>query len=274
VASNGWIGVCLLSCLGVATLAGSFKAPKLNKPERAAIIRDASQAIHRYLRETDPRQRRGIDIPRELWGPAILKLAPVRVYDDHVNVAIVLKEDPRVEAGLYVSIPISSYAPGLDNRFSSFVRLSKRGDGTLGELYQYTIRKAQSELLERERIAGGAGLPPEGKPRPRVVFCGLDLTNAPVTTDYSKLPDLFEARPAGSGSYHIRPDVVQIRGPGSVPSSRIYYLPKKGCFYVQHDPIAASTLHYYGPFKGDPYRVLDLPRPEGEAGAAVEPAKR
>jgi hypothetical protein len=137
------IGVSLLVCLQVACLAADFKPPSPEKRERAAIIREASRAIHKHVRPTDPAKRRGQDIGREFWGPAIRRLKPVRVYDDRVNVAIVLKENAREEEGLYVTIPISSYAPGFDERFSSFVQLSQTRDGTLGELYRYKMEKKQ-----------------------------------------------------------------------------------------------------------------------------------
>jgi len=137
--------VCLLLCLGSACLAGDFKPPSPGKRERAAIIREANQAIHKHLRRTDPQDRPGNEIARELWGPAILRLKPVRVYDDRVNVAIVLKENAKVEEGLYVRIPISSYLPVSDQRFSRFVRLSQPRDETPGELYRYTMKKELPE---------------------------------------------------------------------------------------------------------------------------------
>jgi hypothetical protein len=143
VASNRRISLSLLSCLGVASLVGVFKPPSLNKRERAAIIREANQAIHKHLRTTDPQKRRGQEIARAFWGAAIRRLKPVRVYEDRANVAIVLKENAKAEEGLYVTIPISSYAPGFDERFSSFVRLSQRNEGISGELYRYVIKKEQ-----------------------------------------------------------------------------------------------------------------------------------
>ncbi|MHC4568629.1 MAG: HEAT repeat domain-containing protein, partial [Planctomycetota bacterium] len=88
-----------------------------------------------------------------------------------------------------------------------------------------------------------------------LIFHGLDLAVAPHTSNSSKLPDLFEARPPGSESYHIRKDVTVVYM-GS--DGTVYYVPKKNVFYVQHDLAGAGTLHYYGPFDGDPYVVLKL----------------
>ena len=42
------------------------------------------------------------------------------------------------------------------------------------------------------------------------------------------------------------------------PDRTVYYLAKDNVFYIQHDKIGSSTLHYYGPFEGDPYKTLDL----------------
>jgi hypothetical protein len=56
---------------------------------------------------------------------------------------IVLQESTETEQGLYVRIPISSYAPGLDKRFATFEKLSKPEDKSLSELYRYTINRVQ-----------------------------------------------------------------------------------------------------------------------------------
>ena len=65
--------------------------------------------------------------------------------------------------------------------------------------------------------------------------------------------------PAGSKSYEMRPEVqpVYLGLDGTV-----YYIPSKGIFFVQHDPVASSVLTFYGPFKGDPRSLLKLPKQE------------
>ena len=112
----------------------------LSQQERAAVVRDANRAIHQYL-HGDVKVRKGDQIPRRFWGDAILHLRPVRVFSDSLNVAIVLREDDTAEQGLYVTVPISSYAPGQDRRFAAFERLSAPEDKSFGELYRYSIQK-------------------------------------------------------------------------------------------------------------------------------------
>jgi hypothetical protein len=121
--------------------------PKLGKSDREAIIAAANQAIHSHMK-SDPAQRNGDEITKELWGDAILKLKPIQVRNDRVNVAIVLSKTDGAEKGLYVSIPISSYAPQLGDRFSVFKKLSEPDDKAFGSLYHYKLNpetKASSE---------------------------------------------------------------------------------------------------------------------------------
>lgn len=104
----------------------------------------------------------------------------------------------------------------------------------------------------------------------------LDLKNAPVTTRYADLPDLFVDIPPGSKSYHIRDSVVQVSMPPKKKSAgfkglsfgMVFHIPGKNVFYVQQDPAGASTLHYYGPFKGDPFKKYGLDRPKKRTGGA------
>jgi hypothetical protein len=135
-----------------------------------------------------------------------------------------------------------------------------------------------------------------------IVIRGLDLTIAPCTTRFEELPDLFEARPPGSKSYHLRDEIVRFEIPSatgewiealditgylvpthdsrqgmqidssSFPIGEVFHLPDKNVFYVQHDAAGASTLHYYGPFEGDPFQRMNLPRPRSEGGASLVPA--
>lgn len=97
-------------------------------------------------------------------------------------------------------------------------------------------------------------------------FYGLDLTSAPAHTDAATLPDLWEERPAGSGSYEMRKEVfcVYLGLDGTV-----YFIPAKNRFYVQKDLLGASTLTYYGPFVGNPYDVFDWPEMSVAASDAI-----
>jgi hypothetical protein len=114
----------------------------LSQKQRIAIMEEASHAVKQYL-HMSLKERKGNHIPQRLWGSAIRKLKPLRVVNDRVNVAIVLQESTEAEQGLYVRIPISSYAPGLDKRFATFEKLSKPEDKSLSELYRYTINRVQ-----------------------------------------------------------------------------------------------------------------------------------
>lgn len=71
----------------------------------------------------------------------------MRVVDDRVNVFIVMREDETSEEGFYVSVPISSYAPGQDERFLMFNALTEPGDNTFGQIYECRVRKPQAAFL-------------------------------------------------------------------------------------------------------------------------------
>ena len=86
-------------------------------------------------------------------------------------------------------------------------------------------------------------------------FHGADLAKAPRTTDTRKLPDLWEERPKGSLSFEIRKDVKCVY---SGLDGTVYYIPKKKCFYIQSDPPGSSTMTFFGPFQGDPTKVLKI----------------
>jgi beta-lactamase regulating signal transducer with metallopeptidase domain len=113
--------------------------PKLDKAERVAIVTAANQAIGKFLQSE--RKKGSDDIDAAFWGDAIAKLKPIRVRNDKVNVAIVLAETEVMEEGLYVSVPISSYAPSVGNRFTVLDRLTDPQDMTFGHLYYYKLKK-------------------------------------------------------------------------------------------------------------------------------------
>lgn len=84
-------------------------------------------------------------------------------------------------------------------------------------------------------------------------FHGVDVTKAPRTTDTRNLPDLWEERPKGSLSFEIRKDVQCVY---SGLDGTVYYISKQKCFYIQSDPLGSSTMTCFGPFQGDPAKVL------------------
>jgi hypothetical protein len=106
--------------------------PKLGQAEREAIVAAANEAIKGEKNPLKPD-----DIPAARWGDAITKLNPVSVRTDQLNVAIVMAEKDGVEEGLYVSIPISSYAPTSADGFEVFEQLSADQDHSFGRLYHY-----------------------------------------------------------------------------------------------------------------------------------------
>ena len=89
----------------------------------------------------------------------------------------------------------------------------------------------------------------------RAVFHGLSLEGVPRTTSFTDLRDLFHESPPGSGSYSVRSDAVQIY---SEIDGTVCHVPAKNRFYVQHDPVGSSILTIYGPFDGDPTKVMDI----------------
>ena len=90
---------------------------------------------------------------------------------------------------------------------------------------------------------------------PKRTFHGIDLSLTSHTTRSSDLPDLWEERPKGSRSFEMREDVVCVY---SGFDGSVYHIPSKNCFYIQSDPLASSTLTYYGPFEGNPVKILKL----------------
>ena len=122
--------------------AGEPSRPSLDRAAREAIITAANQAFQKHVQSAQE-ARKGTEIAKESWGDSIAHLKPLRVRDDRANIFIVLKEDETTEEGLYVSIPISSYAPGMDKRFVLFETLTQPGDKAFGQLYYCKLRKAQ-----------------------------------------------------------------------------------------------------------------------------------
>ena len=89
------------------------------------------------------------------------------------------------------------------------------------------------------------------------------LKSAPVTTSY--LAELFELMPGSASEYRQRPTVIPIpilpaeqSSLGFIPLGRVLYLAGSKKFYLQWDGLGANTLHYYGPFYGNPASVLGL----------------
>ena len=78
--------------------------------------------------------------------------------------AIVLRDEDGVEEGLYVSIPISSYAPMVGDRFAVLEKLSETDDRTFGTL----IRDSQALV-----VSGGTPIVTGRGAIPRPVWSGM-----------------------------------------------------------------------------------------------------
>lgn len=114
-----------------------FAIPFLSAQQRVAVITEAHKAFTNFV-QSDRKERDGDNIPKKFWGDAILNLKPLRVVNDRVNIKIVLANDGRVEAGFYVNLPISSFAPQPES-FLEFVQLSQPDDKAFGSLYRYKL---------------------------------------------------------------------------------------------------------------------------------------
>jgi hypothetical protein len=129
----------------------SLEGSSLDRAKREAIIAAANQAVQKHMKG-DQQERKGTEIEKEFWGEAIARLKPLRVRDDRVNVIIILKEDETTEECLYVSNPISSYAPGTDKRFLLFEKLTQPGDRAFGSIYRCKLRKTPDGAADRSQL--------------------------------------------------------------------------------------------------------------------------
>jgi hypothetical protein len=116
-----------------------FSAPKLSPEQRAALMTEAQQAFSKFVRSD--LKTRGENIPEEFWGPITKSLKPIRVVDDRANIKIVLSDDD-IETGLYINLPISSFAPNKAD-FLEFIPLSQPDDHVFGQIYFYALQKAK-----------------------------------------------------------------------------------------------------------------------------------
>jgi len=87
------------------------------------------------------------------------------------------------------------------------------------------------------------------------------IKDAPMHTGYDF--ELWEEEPGAPGSYRLRRYVVRLPLPGAVgtglttlPTGYVYSMLLRNRFYIQWDALGESALHYYGPFEGDPAKVL------------------
>jgi hypothetical protein len=113
---------CLVVAFGqlLPTIAGDSSkkpVPDLDEARRVAVINAATQAIAKHFKAERNKEKPN-EIDARFWGEEISKLKPIRVYNDRVNIAIVLLDKDGVEEGFYVQPVISSYAPQVGERFA------------------------------------------------------------------------------------------------------------------------------------------------------------
>ncbi len=139
------------------------------------------------------------------------------------------------------------------------VRMYAQGPlkGTVQDAY-WSDEGSFSAAFRKAPPALEAGSKPAAASEPaqnRKKLSEIDLSKAPVSTDITKLKDLFEEVPSPSndsrarGNYGLRNTVkIVYQDAGAA----LYHVTDKSVFYVQRDGAGASTLHYYGPFGYDP----------------------
>ena len=148
-------------------------------------------------------------------------------------------------------------------------------------LMDFEKYQAAKNAVEIRQIELRAAPPPPATPaatqlwatKEQIARIEVLIKNAPVTTNY--LAELFERTPGSQREYRLRSDVVSLpimRAEKSpldfIPLGTVFYLPASKSFYIQWDSLGASTLHYYGPFYGEPASKLGLSSSAGKASSA------
>jgi len=106
-----FLAAVFLASLGLAS--GCQTSPPFERAVRAigaeTLVMAAWRTHAHYIR--DHRDAPGESVPASYWEEPLRQLKPLRVYLHRVNVVVVLRENRQGEEGLYLCIPISSYAP-------------------------------------------------------------------------------------------------------------------------------------------------------------------
>jgi hypothetical protein len=110
--------------------------------------------------------------------------------------------------------------------------------------------------------------------REKLSFRRFDLSNSRLTNDVEKLSLLFEEHPKGSGAHRLHEEVVvafrsKLKDEAGYHGA-VYYIPRRKLFYVQYDEPRPNPIQYFGPFHGDPYELLYLPRPAAADTPSIE----
>ncbi|HMP82256.1 MAG TPA: hypothetical protein PKA41_06050 [Verrucomicrobiota bacterium] len=126
------------------------------------------------------------------------------------------------------------------------------------------VTPASREINARQKLAERAATSPEASAENRFYLVErIERLIAGVTPRTGYDFEIWENTPGVAGEYRIRSNARQIplwpepfAADGKFGS--VYFLTNKDRFYIQWDAAGASTLHYYGPFQGDPARLLGL----------------
>lgn len=89
------------------------------------------------------------------------------------------------------------------------------------------------------------------------VVLGMDLSQAPVTRDIGKLPDLWQLDPEQPGKWKSTPGVFPMP---LDEHAWLQYAVAKGRWYIEYrdDRDKPETERVYGPFEGDPFETFRL----------------
>jgi hypothetical protein len=87
--------------------------PAVGAPPTGLDLSTAAMRTHKRYRDAVDAGKLAptAPIPQAMWDPAIEALRPIRVYTHRLNPVIVLNESGGGEEGIYLTNPISSYAP-------------------------------------------------------------------------------------------------------------------------------------------------------------------
>jgi hypothetical protein len=131
-------GISVLLLLTACSGRQAVEAPNLPLPaETETGVPSTELDLSMAAMRTERRYREAVDsgeltpygpIPPEMWEPAIKGLNPIRIYMHRMNLVIVQQEIGGREEGIYLTNPISSYAPfGNDDGFET----SREADGLI-----------------------------------------------------------------------------------------------------------------------------------------------
>ncbi|HDY65640.1 MAG TPA: redoxin domain-containing protein [Phycisphaerae bacterium] len=188
-------------------------------------------------------------------------------YTLHFGPGILMRGGAGLQAA-FISATMSGYVFQRANLRMSHEPPNK--DNPWGVKPEEVILPGQPRQLDFVMLA--AATQPATQPaRRKVVSVEALLKGAAVSTRYDEL-EIFE-QTGVAGDYQIRHGIVRtpLRFAGRLlPAGEIFYLPDKNIYYIQYDDAGASTLHYYGPFQGNP-KVLDFqPTKELSFGPVIE----